>query len=71
MANLCDGSDTTAMTEQFCAIPMHEFWEPVLDYDAGDFIYAKIIAINERGASVTSAANTGVAQVETVPFEMS
>lgn len=51
------------MTEQFCAIEMKEFWEPVLDYAAGDYVYAKIIANNERGASVTSAANIGVTQV--------
>lgn len=47
------------MSEQFCAIPMNEFWEAALDYASGDYVYAKVIAINERGASVASPVNTG------------
>jgi hypothetical protein len=59
LAYLCDGSDTKSMSEQFCAIPMNEFWEAALDYASGDYVYAKVIAINERGASVASPVNTG------------
>jgi hypothetical protein len=38
---------------------MNEFWESTFAYDTGDYVYAKIIAINERGASVASPVNTG------------
>lgn len=55
---LCDGSDMTAMTEQFCIVPMYEFWDADMNYVAGSTVFAKISAINERGESVISLANS-------------
>jgi hypothetical protein len=70
MVDLCDGSDREGLEEQFCKIPMHEFWQPRLNKAAGDIVKAKVVAINERGESVISLENTTGALVQTVPFEM-
>ena len=67
---LCDGSDMTAMTENFCIVPMNEFWDADMSYVAGDMVFAKISAVNERGESVISLANTVGAAVQTVPGQM-
>jgi hypothetical protein len=37
---------------------MSEFWEPTFGKVVGDTVKAKVIAINERGSSVESIANT-------------
>jgi hypothetical protein len=47
---------------------MKEFWKAPLSYTTGEYVYAKVIAINERGSSVTSTTSQTGAQVETVPF---
>ena len=49
---------------------MHEFWDAPFEMGVGEYIYAKVIAINERGSSVTSAQNPEGAKVEVVPSQM-
>ena len=58
MKSLCDGADYAAITEQFCIVPMNKFWEVGMEYTAGDLVQAKVSAVNERGESIVSQANT-------------
>lgn len=38
LTDLCDGSDYSSMTEQFCTVPMNEFWGVRLNNNAGDLV---------------------------------
>lgn len=62
-ADLCDGSDSIAVEFTFCTIQMSQFWTERFSNVVGDTVYAKVIAINERGESVVSDANTDGAKV--------
>jgi hypothetical protein len=56
--DLCDGSDDIAMEDLFCTVQMSEFWTAAFGNTVNDIVYAKVIAINERGSSVVSLSNT-------------
>ena len=56
--DLCDGADQVAVANLFCTVKMSEFWTPRFNNSQGDIVFAKVIAINERGGSLVSASNT-------------
>lgn len=64
---VCDGS-TFVPASLYCLIPMTSLWVSPFTLPAGTLFTAQVLAHNERGWSTASAANTGGASVETVPF---
>lgn len=67
---MCDGSDAIAVEYLFCTVPLEEFWTSPFDNIVGDIVQAKVVAVNERGDSLPSDANTDGARVQVVPDQM-
>jgi hypothetical protein len=68
--DLCDGSDQETIDNSYCTILMSEFWSEPFNLVLGDTIKAKVIAVNERGASMISTENSATVNVQTVPSQM-
>jgi hypothetical protein len=49
---------------------MKIFWSAPFEYQLRDLIQAKVIAVNERGASIESDPNTVGSLTRTVPGKM-
>jgi len=68
---VCDGADATNFANLFCRVPMTKLWTTPFSLPQGRTITAKVAAINGRGSSAISVANTVGVDVETVPHQMS
>jgi len=68
--NACDGSSATVLANEYCLVDMDKFWVAPFELQQRTLVSAKVIAINERGSSTESPANTAGTLVETVPHQM-
>ena len=69
---LCDGSTTESVANTYCFIPIVSLrlGSSDYDYELGDTPQFQIQAINERGYSPSSDANTLGASIQTEPIQM-
>jgi hypothetical protein len=51
------------VANHFCTVLMSQFWTARFNNIVGDLVQAKVIAINERGSSLVSDANSVGAHV--------
>lgn len=70
-AEICDGTDSTVVTNKGCIIPMSTFWD-TLTYNKvyNDLVQFRVTAYNVNGWGASSSANTEGALVYTVPSYM-
>lgn len=62
----CDGTDSTIVSNTQCSIPISTLTQAPYSLSIGDYVSAKLIAINIKGDSVESSAGSG-AFIITVP----
>jgi hypothetical protein len=70
-AEICDGTDSTIVTNQGCIIPMSTFWEAsTYNKEYNDLVQFRVTAYNVNGWGESSSPNTEGALVYTVPSYM-
>jgi hypothetical protein len=66
----CDGTSSTIILNKYCSIPMSIFLTAPYSYSQGDLIIVAVSAINIKGPSTPSIANTAGALASIVPLQM-